>query len=192
MRPLIHDSVPSIHADQASMAPLGLTGKNVVVGIVDTGIDIFHRAFRHTDANGTTRILALWDQTLSPTKPGEHHPTGFDYGVEFEAPAINAALTANKRPWRSVDEDGHGTHVAGIAAGNGAQPGNGHLAGYYIGVAPEADLVIVKSFGLDHMLDATKYIIDYATSKGKAVVVNLSQGQEAGSGSHAGVDSAET
>jgi subtilisin family serine protease len=192
MRPLIHDSVPSIHADQASMAPLALTGKNVVVGIVDTGIDIFHRAFRHTDNAGTTRILSLWDQVLSPTEPGDQHPAGFGYGVVFDDEAINAALAANKRPWRSADEDGHGTHVAGIAAGNGAQPGRGHLAGYYIGVAPEADLVIVKSFGLDHMLDATKYIIDYAKSRGKAVVVNLSQGKEAGSGSHAGVDQVET
>ena len=113
-----------------------------MVGVVDTGIDIFHHAFRNTD--GTTRILSLWDQTLT-AQAGEAPPAGFTFGVEFTAATINAALTSGASSFRSTDTDGHGSHVAGIAAGNGSASGNCHGTGYYIGVAPAADLVILES-----------------------------------------------
>ena len=122
-RPLIHDSVPAIHADVVRTGPLALAGTGVVAGVVDTGIDVFHHAFRNAD--GSTRILSLWDQTLT-AQAGEAPPAGFTFGVEFPAAAINAALTSGASTFRSQDTIGHGTHVAGITAGNGSQSGDCH------------------------------------------------------------------
>ena len=196
-RPLLHTSVPAIHADQASIGALGLTGQGVVVGIVDTGIDVFHKTFRNRDAKATTRILALWDHTLKPAGD-EKHPDGYQYGVEFTDGMINAALEADKPPFRSVDTGGHGTHVAGIAAGNGAAGDCAHPFGdYYIGVAPQATLIVVK---LDTVaptypiVDAVQYIIDKARHlpQPMPVVVNISEGHETTWGAHAGADPLET
>ena len=63
----------------------------VVVGVVDSGFDIHHQNFRKPD--GTTRILALWDQTIEPDDdealPGEQHPANFSFGVEYDDNRIN-------------------------------------------------------------------------------------------------------
>lgn len=93
--------------------PKNLTGENVLIGIIDSGIDIYHPDFRNDD--GTTRIVNLWDQTL---------------GQVFSEEEINAALLADDGTFPSRDLSGHGTHVAGIAAGNGRASG-----GLYTGVA---------------------------------------------------------
>jgi subtilisin family serine protease len=139
----LKDSVPEINAPAVWSGVPSITGKNVVVGIVDTGIDIFHNSFRNPD--GSTRILFLWDQTLSPQGAEKSPPAGFVGGVEFNAADINAALAAPNKPFRHFDVDGHGTHVAGTAAGNGSQSGHCHGANTYIGVAPQASLIIVKA-----------------------------------------------
>lgn len=124
----------------------GLSGKNVIVGVVDTGIDP-----KHPDFAG--RILRIWDQT----KHGPGVPEG-RYGVEL----MGNDLT------KSHDEDGHGTHVAGIAAGAGAK---------YTGVAPEAELVIVKTTFQDaHIADGIRYIFRIAEELTRPAVVNLSLG----------------
>jgi subtilisin family serine protease len=107
--------------------PSRFSGKGVLVGIIDSGIDYAHPDFR--DANGDTRIAALWDQSLDAL---------------FTAEQINAALRASTGAERyalcpSTDLSGHGTHVAGIAAGNGAASD-----GLYRGVAYESTLLIVK------------------------------------------------
>jgi subtilisin family serine protease len=191
-KPLIHDSVPAIHADIVRTGPLALTGTGVVVGVVDTGIDIFHHAFRNTDADGTTRILSLWDQTLT-AQAGEAPPTGFTFGVEFTAAAINAVLKSGASSFRSTDTNGHGTHVAGIAAGNGSASGNCHDPGYYIGVAPAADLVIVKTkFDSASDILAAKYIFSVASTASKPAVINFSLGGQTGNGPHNGTSTFET
>ncbi|GAB4525965.1 MAG: hypothetical protein Kow0047_34720 [Anaerolineae bacterium] len=124
----------------------GLSGKGVIIGIVDSGIDPKHPAFQG-------RILRIWDQTL----PGPGVLEG-GYGVELSGP-----LTVVSR-----DFDGHGTHVAGIAAGNDAT---------YSGVAPEADLLIVKSDLQDaHIADAILYIFRIADEMNRPAVINLSLG----------------
>jgi subtilisin family serine protease len=187
-KPLIHNSVPAIHADVVRTGPLMLTGTGVVIGIVDSGIDVFHHAFRNAD--GTTRLLSLWDQQLTQ-QPGDSPPAGFNFtagtgGVEFKYPAINAALTSGST-FRSADTSGHGTHVAGIAAGNGSQAGNCHLSDYYIGVAPEADLVVVKvADDTNSLVNAAQYVFAVASAAGKAAVVNFSLGAETHYGPHDG------
>jgi len=95
--------------------------------------------------------------------------------------------------WKHADTDGHGTHVAGIAAGNGEQGDACTRSGIYVGVAPDADLVIVKALdisGAGFVSDssaALRYIVDFAASVSKPVVVNISFGHHVGAhdGTHA-------
>jgi subtilisin family serine protease len=136
----LKDSVPEIHADQVWHGIPSITGAGVAVGIVDTGIDIFHKSFRNSD--GSTCIRYIWDQTLSPQGAEKSPPDGFVGGVEFDWTDINAALATPDKPFRHVDLEGHGTHTAGTAAGNGSQSGHCHLANTYVGVAPRASLLI--------------------------------------------------
>lgn len=112
--------------------PLSLDGSGVLVGIVDSGIDVFHPDFRNED--GTTRIRELWDQTV----PNETE-SFFNRGRIFTSEDINRALAENDRSFPSRDLSGHGTHVAGIAAGNGRAS-----QGRQKGVAPASSLLIVK------------------------------------------------
>lgn len=113
---------------------LDLYGQNILVGIIDTGIDITHEAFLNAD--NTTRIYSIWDQTVR-----ESDTEGlFPYGREFSREEINAALQ-DEEPLSLVptrDENGHGTFLAGIAAGNENGPNE------FSGVAPLSELVVVK------------------------------------------------
>jgi subtilisin family serine protease len=208
----LDDSIPDIRANEVWSRSgddfTGFSGNGVIVGVVDTGIEYTHRAFRKPD--GTSRILAIWDQTRAPAIVGETSPGPLDhpllgqvalgYGVEYvqtsgddTVPTINKAL-ASEDPAAVVphqDTDGHGTHVAGIAAGNGSQDGNCHGAYHYVGVAPEADLIVVRMRGLTpndpaqtgtELTDAIRYILDRATVGGnvRPTVINLSLGANLG------------
>ena len=113
----------------------------VVIGICDSGIDIFHKNFQKP--GGGSRILAIWDQTLTATAP-QGPPPGYTLGTLFTPADIASALAHPDQPFAHRDTAKHGTHVAGIAAGNASQAGNCHGAGRFWGVAPDADLVIVK------------------------------------------------
>jgi subtilisin family serine protease len=245
--PHLHDSAPEMHAPQARAVPPGFTGRNVIVGVVDSGIDVFHQAFRKPD--GTTRIVSLLDLTLRDTITMTGAPTGgsiqlswqpptppaapgtlpvpppiepttqvaipctaaqvqaalvalpsidpadivvtggplpatpividlagrysgakvdsstlapvvlksknltggtaptvtIAHGRQFTPAEINAALAGAADQFPSSDTARHGTHVAGIAAGDGSQAGNCHGTDYYVGIAPEADLAIVHT-----------------------------------------------
>lgn len=147
----------------------GLFGEGVIVGIADSGIDFTHEAFRNQD--GTTRILNLWDQTNDRI---------------YSAEEINEALKS-ENPYElvnSVDYSGHGTHVAGIAAGNFAENKNDNL-----GIATKSSLVIVKlalaeerSFPrTTQLMEAVDYMIKVAESYKMPLAMNLSFGNSYGS-----------
>ncbi|WP_125140726.1 S8 family peptidase [Clostridium transplantifaecale] len=159
----------------------GLTGRGVITAIIDSGIDYYHRDFR--DAEGKSRILELWDQ---------------DRDTVYTREQINEALEAGSRaaayqivPERDVS--GHGTAVAGIAAGSGLE-GDGR----YRGIAWESDLIVVKlgvpaadSFPrTTEMMRALDYVVNRAVFYQKPLAVNLSFGNTYGS--HDGTSLLET
>ncbi len=113
---------------------LNLRGQGVLIGIIDSGIDYRNPIFRYAD--GTTKIAAIWDQTII----SDNYPADTYYGTEYSREQINEALQSED-PLSIVpvtDEIGHGTMIAGIAAGNEV-PDSG-----FSGVAPDAELVVVK------------------------------------------------
>ncbi|MDH3639692.1 MAG: S8 family peptidase, partial [Gammaproteobacteria bacterium] len=168
------------------------TGRGVIVGVIDSGINFKHQSFRNAD--GTTRILAIWDQSSSAGATPTDHAGSFgtyDYGSVYDQNEINAALReSNPVPIPHKDRSsGHGTHVTGIAAGNGRQDDRCHDPHDFNGVAPEADLVIIKistedeALGEDmHLADAISFINDLADAQTppQPVVINLSQGDNLG------------
>lgn len=147
----------------------GETGQGVIVGLVDSGVDLGHPDLKNAD--GTTRVVSLWDQSATSGVP----PAGFTYGAEYDSAAINDGLSPE------VDTDGHGTHVITTAAGNGRATGNGQPANVYVGVAPKADVVAVKTtYATTAIVDGVNYIFRKATALGKKAVVNLSLGTQDG------------
>ena len=138
-------SVPAARADTLRVGTppswTAGTGKNVIVGVIDSGIDFRHRDFRNGD--GTTRILAIWDQ--SATGASGSPPAGYSYGGECTPAMINAAIAGDPAACAQKDTDSHGTHVAGIAAGNGQATGNGQIGYRMIGMAPSADLLVANA-----------------------------------------------
>ena len=120
---------------QIQREPLALTGRGVIICVIDTGIDYTNPAFRNPD--GTSRILAIWDQTIQEGSP----PEGFQYGTEYTKEAIDWALEAEDAysVVPSRDENGHGSMMAGVAAGSRV---SGGLT--YQGAAPDADIVVVR------------------------------------------------
>jgi minor extracellular serine protease Vpr len=151
-------------------------GKNVLVAIFDSGIDWKHLDFRSADDTTESRILRIWDQTITAT-PGEAPPAGFSYGVEYTQTQINNEIDGTPaNVVREKDTDGHGTHVAGTAVGNGqALPSK-----KYMGMAPESDIIIIKggdsTFDDNRIIDALTYLKTLSTNLGKPVVLNLSSG----------------
>ncbi|MFR5321228.1 MAG: S8 family peptidase [Mediterraneibacter gnavus] len=124
---------------------LQLSGKQVMIGFLDTGIDYKNPVFQNLDK--TTRIAGIWDQTIQSGTP----PESFDYGSHYTRDMINEAL-ASEDPYSlvpSVDNNGHGTFLASIAAGSG-DPG-----AQFIGAAPESVIAVVK------LKQAKQYLRDY-------------------------------
>lgn len=149
----------------------GLTGKGVLVAVIDSGISYYNRDFRNAD--GTTRIRYLWDQVLNR---------------EFSEAQINEALMTGSRQAAqqlvpSIDTSGHGTAVAGIAAGNGGEGGPA-----YAGVARESELIIVRlgspkenSFPrTTELMRALTYVVKKAVELAMPVAINLSFGNTYG------------
>lgn len=158
-----------------------LFGRGVIVAIIDSGIDYTHPDFRLD--SGETRILDLWDQVIMGNPP-----EGFNLGSHYSKEEINEALQMSSEGLRmeavpSFDVSGHGTHVAGIAAGNGRASN-----GTYRGVAPESDLIIVKlgsSVGdsfptTTRLMEAIDFCVRKAVEYNMPIVINLSFGNNYG------------
>lgn len=118
----------------AQRPPLELTGKNVVIAFVDTGIRYQDTVFR--DAAGNSRILAIWDQTIQTG----NLPEGFEYGSEYTQEDINEALRSDNPLMvvPSTDTNGHGSKMAAIAAGSSIENAS------FLGAAPDSQIVVVK------------------------------------------------
>lgn len=174
-----------------------LTGRGVLIAVIDSGID--YQSPEFMDEQGNTRIQFLWDQTLTPEGvnsllPEDNMefadaaapPEGFYTGVEFSKYRIDAALKSRvpDRIVPSFDTSGHGTAVAAIAAAGGRLVG-----GQYMGVAPESELLIIKmgtpapeSFPrTTELMRALTYAVKKAVEIGKPLAINLSFGNTYGS-----------
>lgn len=168
-------------------APFSLRGNGILVGIVDSGIDYTLPDFRKDD--GTTRIRALWDQTISGNPP-----LGYAIGTEYSREQINEALQAQNRAERerivpSRDTSGHGTAVAAIAAGSGDIRAMQLGSRRYAGVAPQSELLIVKlgsprASGFPRtteLMQGIDYCIRKALEYRMPVAINISFGNTYGS-----------
>jgi subtilisin family serine protease len=186
LRPTLDATTRSI-GSRKTLLPAGARGRQgegVVVGVIDFGLDFVHQNFRNAD--GSTRLLALWDQDGTPRPKG-----AVAYGRVHERGDIDKALRA-KDPYAALryepEPASHGTHVTDIAAGNGRGTGTP-------GVAPNADIVFVelsagdvpwdgpdvlgRTFGDSvHLVEALKFILDRAGDRPCAV--NLSLGTNGG------------
>ena len=159
------------------LPPLSLSGEGVLVAVIDSGINYENAVFRNAD--GTTRIRNLWDQTITG-KP----PEGYVIGTEYTQEQINQALQATTRQEQlqivpSQDFSGHGTSVAGIAVGNSAD---------YRGVAFQSELLVVKlgtprEGGFPRtteLIQALDYVVRKALEYQMPVAINLSFGNTYG------------
>jgi len=168
--------INDVHSGLNIASPL--KGKDVILGFIDTGIDFFHPDFRDADDPSRSRIISIWDWSLSP-EGEEDHPENFNYGVEYRRANLEADLELGERTnVRTIDDNGHGTHIAGIAGGNGTQG-----LGRYTGVAPDAEYVVVRFDQLTtaRVIDGMNYIFSIAEELGRPAVVNLSFGTHGGS-----------
>ena len=146
------------------------TGRGVIVGFVDSGIDFLHADFIEDDTR-RSRILWLWDQTLDGSGPAG---TAFTYGYECSRVELGPEGSCASR-----DTRGHGTHVAGIAVSDGSFRGPNQSS--FPGVAPGAEMVVVKSdLSFTSIIDGVAYIFERAAQLGRPAVVNLSLGTQVG------------
>lgn len=180
-----------------------LTGKGTVIAILDSGVDYTHPDFRNTD--GSTRILAYWDQSLPFIHNHFSINNPYNLGIIFSEEDLNQLLTgannfsffdssiptalgsASESLSPSEDSSGHGTHIAGICAGNG-RVSNGKNQG----VAPESSLIVVKlkndasSVYSDYanLMMAVDFSVRFTNSLSLPLSINISYGSN--DGSHTG------
>lgn len=172
----IVQNIDSVHNGHSPL-PGAYTGKDIIIGYVDTGLDYTHDDFKNAD--GSTRVLYYWDQSLpfdAMMTPGK-----YGYGQVWDSTQINSGAIT------SMDNNAHGTTVTGAGSGNGL------AVGEFAGAAPESDIIIVESdFTLPNwtltVADAIDYIFSMADTLGKPAIVNTSLGDYLGS--HDGTDPA--
>lgn len=173
----------------ATQSISSLTGRGVIIAIIDSGIDIFHKDFINPD--GLTRIIAYWDQSVNGTPP-----VGYRYGNLYTSDDINHLISTNNISTNNSstnnsfsssisiprDVSGHGTAVAGICLGNGASSD-----GIYTGVAPDSIILAVRlrnsvtSYpNTAALMEGIDFAVKYASQRNLPIVVNLSYGNNYG------------
>lgn len=181
----IEEEELQIEEDWRLKSQVDATGKGVVIGIIDYGADFAHVDF--IDKDGSTRLIAIWDQT---DETDINTPKPFNYGRVYHRDEINSALASDRpyhtlgyHPGKSAAKGGsHGTHVMGIAAGNGRSGAKG--------IAPEAEIIFVHLSSRDvtptmnlgdsvSVLEAIHFI--QKTAGDQPLVINLSFGRHGGS-----------
>ena len=148
-------------------------GSGVIVGIIDVGFDFSHPTFR--DDQGNSRVSRVWIQGDNTGT----NPVGYNYGSEY----IGGTQILSKQ--RDMDNESHGTHVAGIAAGSGIDGGNDDFKG----IAYNSEIMLVSynltieqqgSNNNTNIIDALNYLVNYANSVNKPLVINMSFGTHFG------------
>jgi subtilisin family serine protease len=193
-KPALDDSIPEIRCNTVRNRQFPFSGTNkytglgVVIGIIDSGINALHPVFRLPNDQTKTRILAILDQTRPP--PNTFNKAQIEAAIASNTQIVPPGAGTPRVETRRNDHK-HGTHVAGIAAGNGKIAGNCSGEFTYVGVAPEASLVIVKwDFGGPTTLQsAIQFIADTAAAipgGSTPAVVNMSIGHSIGP--HDGTD----
>lgn len=184
MNGILESCIPPVRQE-----PFLLKGKNTLISIIDSGIDFYHPDFRNAD--GSTRILALWDQTIEGNPP-----SGYFLGSLYTKEQIDEALLLPRSEGSflvpSTDISGHGTAVAGIACGNGRASETQN-----VGTAPEASLLVIKLANINNgfsktteLMQAINFSISFALERGIPLAINLSFGNNYGS--HDGTSLLET
>ncbi len=168
------EAVKHVRADEVHSGTYPLnssyTGKNVIVGIIDSGIDWKHDDFRGTLDDTKSRVLYIWDQNDSQG----NKPTDFSYGSEWIKSEIEDEIDGSPTGIVQHKDDleeagGHGTHVSGTSAGNN-------------GLAPGSDIIVV-SLNFENstgVVDGANYIYQKATELGRPAVINASLGSHFG------------
>lgn len=188
LRTLLDASGPAVAAP-AARAESGLDGSGTLIALVDTGIDFRHADLRNRD--GTTRVAAILDYAHPR---GDLHPElpGYNGGAVWLQSDIDATLASDKSgvpaaaPVIEQDVNGHGTHVAGIAASNGLATARGFPAGRYVGLAPGAGVIAVQATHGDatftdaDVIVGCRFAVEQAARLGRPVVANLSLGSNSG------------
>ena len=168
------DSLEAVGVNRVRRVPgFDYRGSGIIIGFVDTGIDYGHPVF--VEADGVSRVRTIWDQGSQTGPP----PEGFAYGTEFGPEEIAAGIAPK-------DENGHGTFLAGIAAGKEDRENE------FAGVAPSAELAVVKlkeakpylkeyycmppdavAFSEADIMMGVRYLLEYAARQGKPLVLCL-------------------
>ncbi len=171
--PIVGCNVPIIKSDN--------TGNRVIAGIIDTGIDWMHRDFSDSLQENVSRVIGIWDQTQSPGTYTKYQDNYYSYGKKYSKEELNTALK-NKSKIQSADDKGHGTHAAGIIAGNGFGAEGGFDPDDMRGIAPYSEIISVKTDRYSNSIaDAVSYIFYQASLLTKPAAVNLSMGNHFGS-----------
>ncbi|NND95246.1 MAG: S8 family serine peptidase, partial [Flavobacteriales bacterium] len=176
---ILNNNVFPVHQ---GVSPLeqALTGEGIIMGVVDSGVEMDHPDFMHED--GSTRIVKLWDQLFIYDE--EHIPVNYGWGTEWSSEEIDSDLADHQD---QAQWFGHGSTVTGTACGNGS------ALDEYIGVAPATEMVVV-SFDFSrpsfraNVASSIQYVFEVADEAQKPAVVNLSLGSYFGS--HDGLDPA--
>ena len=172
---LVKNNINLIHNGVNPLVSSGYKGKNVIIGVIDTGLDYGHPDFK--DSLGRTRVKYIWNQSAAIAS---NTPQPYNYGQEWDS--LQISLGNATTPISTYG--GHGTKVTGVAAGNG------RTAFKYRGIAPEADIIFVavdfNNATNPTIADAVHYIYAKANQLGKPCVINISLGDNYGS--HDGKD----